>query len=334
MPSNGRPRCSVTRSPYLFVEWHDDRLHLVNADSLRKFDVSPGVVAALSSLNEWTDSDEVAERLGAEQAAALVSCGVLEQAQEPATQPPPPWEPSALAVHRGGGESAGPQRWRGPSPSPFTVIEKGTPTVALPKPASLEMRLEDALGRRRSRRDYRNVSMPLHDLSTALFHSARIVEWAAASANSLFVRHPYASGGGRGELEVYAIPLNVESLLPRCYRYDAFGHCLVEVGAGTSDDPLWSRWIEAATLTRSYPSLVLVITAVFYRVMWKYGSMGLPLLYKNCGCLVQTVYLVAEALDMATCALSAPPEAEICESLNIDPLHESVVSGMTLGYPS
>jgi Nitroreductase len=72
---------------------------------------------------------------------------------------------------------------------------------------------------------------------------------------------------------------------------------------------------------------VLVITAVFARVMWKYQGIGLSLIYKDTGCLTQTLYLVATALGLAPCAIGGGDERAVAHWLGLDPLVEAPVAG-------
>jgi SagB-type dehydrogenase family enzyme len=82
------------------------------------------------------------------------------------------------------------------------------------------------------------------------------------------------------------------------------------------------------------PAAVLLVTAVFARTMWKYEDIGLGLVYKDAGALLQTLYMVAQALDLAGCAVHLRGENEIAAWLGLDPMEESLVACFALGAPA
>ncbi len=51
------------------------------------------------------------------------------------------------------------------------------------------------------------------------------------------------------------------------------------------------------------PQILLVITARFGRLFWKYQSLAYALILKHVGVLYQTFYLVATGMNLAPCAL-------------------------------
>ena len=76
---------------------------------------------------------------------------------------------------------------------------------------------------------------------------------------------------------------------------------------------------------------MLLVTAVFARVMWKYEGIGPGLIDRNVGCLYQTIYLVATALGLGPCAIGAGDEAANASWLGLDPLVESQVGCVLIG---
>jgi len=51
------------------------------------------------------------------------------------------------------------------------------------------------------------------------------------------------------------------------------------------------------------PQVLIILTARFQRVSWKYNAMAYALVLKDVGVLYQTMYLVATAMGLAPCAL-------------------------------
>jgi SagB-type dehydrogenase family enzyme len=111
---------------------------------------------------------------------------------------------------------------------------------------------------------------------------------------------PTPSGGAIHELELYVAVRACDDLDPGLYRYAPVTHELERLPTPAdaitelfrfSGDPL--------------PAVHLVMAARFANVTWKYASMPYSVILKNVGCLMQTMYLVATAMDMAPCAIGA-----------------------------
>jgi SagB-type dehydrogenase family enzyme len=149
----------------------------------------------------------------------------------------------------------------------------------------------------------------LDELSTLLHHAARTTHTVGDEDEFELAFHPYPTGGARSELEVYVVANRVEQLEPGAYWYDSRGHVLACASSEDADHrshlQLWVR--SACDLDQDVP-VVLVITAAVRRTMSKYRGDSLHLIYKDCGCLLQALYLVATALDLAPCAVGRAPD--------------------------
>lgn len=191
----------------------------------------------------------------------------------------------------------------------------------------------DLLGRRRSLREQGTTPLTLQQVADFLFHTGRIQKvvttepGAAASCEIAFRNVP--SGGGCAELEIYAAVASCDGLPRGLYRYVGTDHRLEVIAA---PGRAFERLLDDAGATYGgVPQVLLVITARFPRVMWKYSSIAYALILKDVGCLQQTMYLVATALGLAPCALGTGDADLFAEAAGLDYLGEGSVGEFVLG---
>jgi hypothetical protein len=118
------------------------------------------------------------------------------------------------------------------------------------------------------------------------------------------------SGGARHSLELYLIATNV---------------------AGLAD--LRRRTLCVPMQEDQPPPAGLYLTSCAYRTGWKYRGMALSLIYRDTGCLMQTLSLVGTDLGLATC-LTGRTEAPMTPSF-LRPYQGRLihVGDMALGMP-
>lgn len=324
------------------MQWQGRDAVLLHADSMRRFRVDPMTVNLLCALDGWTSADDlVATGLPAsgEELETLADLGVIDKdvvASEGDGPAENYWSVLDLAVHRqsnAGGYRAADVRARGTPPPPAFKPRSAGATTALPSATNLPGSLQDVLEQRRSVRTYASRPMRLTELSALLYHSGRVRGSARDDHLGEVVSRPFAAGGGRSELELYVVANDVEGLASGAHYYDAQRHELVLVTPSDDYQERLNRVVHAATagmLNRDPPAVVLV-TAVFARVMWKYEGIALTTIHKNTGCLFQTLYLVATALELAPCAVGGGEEAATARWLGLDPLVESQVGCFLVG---
>jgi SagB-type dehydrogenase family enzyme len=331
----GREGPRYRRSPHLLVGWEGNHLVLTHCDTLRRFRVDENLLGLLSNLDDWQTRSGLDAVNGGGPSADVLDrlhgMGVLDRDEVSAGAGS--WSPFDLVVQRqqnSGGERAHADL-SAPPPPAFKARPPGRVTT-LPAARSLEMRLDDVLGARRSLRSYGPDPMVLADLSALLHHSARVtgVVHDADLGDQAF--HPYPAGGARSELEVYVVANKVDGLDRGAHWYDARAHELVTVRPGDTGLEAMNEWVADATggLPRP-PHVILLVTAVFERITWKYEGIGLSLVARDVGCLYQTVYLVATALGLAPCAVGAGPELDNDRWLGLEPLVESQVGCVLVG---
>ncbi|HEX8701860.1 MAG TPA: SagB family peptide dehydrogenase [Myxococcaceae bacterium] len=141
----------------------------------------------------------------------------------------------------------------------------------------------------------------------------------------------YPAGGGLYELEVYAVLHQCEGLEPGLYHYQPEPHALTRVSGRTGAvDQLLGMAASGASLPAP-PQVLLVLTARFARVAWKYEAMAYSLMLKHVGVVFQNLYLVATAMDLAPCALGGSSAEVFAHASGLSPLVEGAVGEFLLG---
>ncbi|GAA2804822.1 SagB family peptide dehydrogenase [Saccharopolyspora taberi] len=300
------------RNPELMLEWGEDHDSVVVVDprTLRRFNVKRTLLDVLNRMSAPVLPGELAVEGEAEALLMrLAEVGIVEPVDGArAPDGKPEWTPPELAVHAlaaQGGVShlrpdevdIPPARLRHPD-----AVE----TIPLPAEEACPSKpLRDVLRSRRSMRDFAATPVDFVQLARFLGESARVRGWLGPRSWQA-TRRPSASGGGRHSLEIYVFARDVSGLASGAYHYDPFDHALERLRPWGEDlADLQHRLICLPTLTEHPPPVSLYLVAHYRRVRWKYGGMTLSLIYRDTGCLLQTMYLVATDLGLAPCATAA-----------------------------
>lgn len=165
-----------------------------------------------------------------------------------------------------------------------------------PPTGRLAQALDEVLANRRSRRQPSQPPLDLGRLGDFLHYCAR------AQEPGLKLR-PFASAGAIYEQELYLTVGACLGLEPGFYRYDPLDHAL-ELLASPPQARLdmlfqasWALGIERP------PAVVVTMAARFPALAWKYSAIAYSLALKNAGAVIQTMYLVATALNLSACAM-------------------------------
>ena len=86
---------------------------------------------------------------------------------------------------------------------------------------------------------------------------------------------------------------------------------------------------ELATTAR--PQCVILLAARFQAIAHKYESFAYSLMMKNVGVLMQTMYLVATAMDLAPTAIGNGDSEAFATATGLDPYVEGTVGEFSLG---
>lgn len=182
--------------------------------------------------------------------------------------------------------------------------------------------------RRRSVRTYGEKPIRVDQLGELLYRSARIKKLIEEGGVSW---RPSAAGGAIHELEIYPAVLACEGLEKGLYHYDPKNHALEKLA---DNEQATQRMLILGAMTgvlEQPPQVLLVVAARFQRVQNKYDSVAYSVMLKNVGCLYQTMYLVAEAMGLAACAIGGGDSDLFAKAAGLDYYAETSVGEFLLG---
>lgn len=210
--------------------------------------------------------------------------------------------------------------------------------ISLFKPDMERLMAEDypltlVMEERKSIRSYDDKPVTVEQLGEFLYRSYRIKEVKNSADGDMYdiTVRPCAGGGACYELELYPIVNKCEGLSSGIYHYDAFQHKLHSLTErnDTVEILLKKAYVSAAKFC--IPEVLIIITARFQRLSWKYRGMAYAAILKNVGALYQNMYLVATAMELSPCALGSGDSELLCRNTGLDYLVESPVGEFMLG---
>ncbi|MFL5665764.1 MAG: SagB family peptide dehydrogenase [Ktedonobacteraceae bacterium] len=334
------------RNPHLLMQWGDDkRIDALNIMTGRHYRLDPTVISLLSNLSQPRTLAELATEIPSltKQLPGLLdklhAADLIQiEASESTDSSDHLWSSYELAMHiqaSGIVTISHPGR-SAPSARKEIVATRRISLASLPLdiPSSRGLSVSEALHRRQSIRHYSEDAITLSELSVFLTTSAQVINFIGPEHNQTTHR-PSPSGGARHSLELYVLCRNVTDLSPAVYYYDPFNNELAELeqwNAGL-DDLLYRLVCAPAMLTRP-PDVAIYITSVVGRVFCKYKGNGLALIYRDTGCLLQSMYLVATDLALAPCAIAMMDQLSLPGFVHARPLEEIHVASFILGRPA
>jgi SagB-type dehydrogenase family enzyme len=141
---------------------------------------------------------------------------------------------------------------------------------------------------------------------------------------------PVPSAGATHACDLYLALNPPPPGLPRFARYDSRLHALCPIAA----DPAPLLREAAASMGRTAPPAGLILlSARFGRVAWKYVDASYALLLKDAGVLLQTLHLTAAALGRGSCILGGGNSRVFAALTGCDPLHEGPLGEIALTGP-
>jgi SagB-type dehydrogenase family enzyme len=191
--------------------------------------------------------------------------------------------------------------------------------VELPSPSPLTGSLGDLLARRRSGSDDLLRPLGAAELSAVL---------AACYASGPDGRRPVPSGGALYPLELYPIAAAVNGVTRGVYHFDPFRTRLNRIA------PLnWNavRDALAAPELLERTAALLVVTAMFSRTRFKYGTRGYRFALLEAGHLVQNALLAATDLGLPALPIGGFFDRRLDAVVGADGLEEASVYAVALG---
>jgi SagB-type dehydrogenase family enzyme len=216
-----------------------------------------------------------------------------------------------------------------PQPPLELEVAEGKPVHDLPDPSGVtvkKMDLSDAINNRVSVRAYSDESLSLDELSYVLWSTQGVKAVSKRPATQRTV----PSAGARHCFETYVLVNKVEGLEPGLYRFLAINHKLqeVEMSADIAERVTAGCFGQRFVLNSA---ITLILTAIRYRMMWRYTERGYRYMHLDAGHVMQNLYLCAEAIDSGVCAIAAFYDDQINEVLGVDGEDQFTVYVGTLG---
>jgi SagB-type dehydrogenase family enzyme len=190
------------------------------------------------------------------------------------------------------------------------------------------MPLIEAIGRRRSRRQYTQEGLSLEELSFLLWATQgadplateEMRAWltslrALDAAKATAVLRTVPSAGARNPFETYLLINRVGELGRGLYRYLPLEHRLLFLHpeaelAGRVRDT-FSEWVLRC-------AVLFVWTVIPYRTEWRYTMVSHKLIAQESGHICQNLYLASEAVGAGTCAIGAYDQVKVDRLLGVD----------------
>lgn len=188
-----------------------------------------------------------------------------------------------------------------------------------------EMSVEEAIARRRSRRNYLEDPLKLEELSNLLWAAQGITE----PVNKL---RAAPSAGATYPLEVYVVIRKggVEELSEGVYHYNPFEHILEkhiegDLSVELSSAAVSQQWVRDAALN-------IILTAINERTTERYGQRGIRYIHMEIGHVGENIYLQAESLDLGAVVIGAFYDDWVQQLLNL-PENENPLYIISVGRP-
>jgi SagB-type dehydrogenase family enzyme len=199
--------------------------------------------------------------------------------------------------------------------------------------------LAQVMESRRSIRQYGARPVSVRQLGEFLYRVARVtrvhdaaVETPDGSIAMTFAHRPYPSGGGLYELEFSVVVQACDGLAPGLYSYRGETHALSPTRASPLDvQRLAADAARSAGIAPESVQVLIVLSARFARLAWKYESIAYALVLKHVGVVYQTMYLAATAMGLAPCALGAGDSDLFARAAGTDYYAETSVGEFLLG---
>jgi SagB-type dehydrogenase family enzyme len=216
-----------------------------------------------------------------------------------------------------------PEEWK-------TIYYKTYPRLSKIKLSHKERSFDlfEALSKRSSKREMNGGQISREELSALLKYSCGITRRSDEGDG----RRSHPSGGGRFPIETYGLIIKPgDGLKSGFFHYNIQGHHL---------EMLWQKEITVEELRQiaSYEfvegaSLLIFLTAVFWRTQNKYQERGYRFILQESGHIGQNIHLLCEALNLKCCALGGfrISDEQIEKLLNIDGVTESLVYTLVIG---
>ncbi len=208
---------------------------------------------------------------------------------------------------------------------------EGYPQVELPAPlVTPTSSLSEIILNRVSVRNFAPCSFSLEEITTLLHFSY------GTTRNNQGTNFPrpfrsVPSGGALYPLEIYFHCVDVKGLLPGLYHYNSAHHHIRRLHEGDERQTIAESMIQPEVALES--SLMIFITAMFERTVFKYGDRGYRFAFLEAGHVAQNMNLMATALKLGCVNIGGFYDREVDGYLGLDGIMHSTIYLMAIGKP-
>ncbi len=210
-----------------------------------------------------------------------------------------------------------------------TFPYEGYESIALPETrVPLQLSLEEAIMTRVTARRMAPQRLTLEQLGTLLHYAYGI---SRDNKGTVFPR-PFRvipSGGALYPLEIYFHTSHVEGLEAGVYHYNPLKNNLQFLQYGDESRKLAESMVQRTVAVDS--SLVMFITAVFDRSIFKYAERGYRFIFLEAGHLAQNVNLVATAMGLGVINIGGYIDQQVDAMLGFDGTTQSTIYLTAIG---
>ncbi len=174
----------------------------------------------------------------------------------------------------------------------------------------------------------------LHATARVRSKSQHKIDLGDVQPSVAYTARPYPSAGAGYELELYLAVDKCEGLAHGFYHYDAGGHALTTIDARAQEFTALLAGAQLAMDVPTPPQILMIITARFGRIAWKYSSIAYALILKDVGVLLQTLYLTAVDMGLGGCAIGTVNIDLFAKMTGIELHIEGPVAQFAIGRPA
>ncbi len=196
--------------------------------------------------------------------------------------------------------------------------------IMLPAPNLTGVSVEEAIGRRRSVRDFDGSPISQAELSQIL--------WAAQGISGEGGKRSAPSAGALYPIELYVVPNRIEGISCGIYHYVPQEHKLVLHEEGNFTDAVFRSALSQHAVRDA--AAVLIFTSVRERTASKYGDAADRYIAMEAGHISQNVLLESVSLGLGAVPIGAFDAEAMDRLLAINGSGESAVYINALGRPS
>ncbi len=208
---------------------------------------------------------------------------------------------------------------------------EGYPCVELPATlTSLNLSLADAITTRVSSPNMAPIQLTLEEVATLLHYAYGVTRDSKETGFPRSFR-TVPSGGALYPLEIFFHSAHIKGLQAGLYHYNSAKRNLQVLRQADETARIGEAMAQPNVNVPRGAALIVFITAIFERSIFKYGDRGYRFILLEAGHVAQNLNLVANALGLGSLNIGGFFDREIDEFLNLDGVTQSTIYMTAIG---